>query len=493
MVKSSITYLIGQILVLLTGFISFPILARILTVEQFGIMSLLNLTILLVVGISKAGLTKAAVRFAPENNNPEKKTVYISNLLISETILASLFGIGLYMLIKGFNYPNPQLTGQIALGVAGLVIIRAITQIFLGILQGEELSTLHTLITTIQKYLGIGFAFVGIWYFNSNRIAGFFFGFSVAEALILLPVAFEVLRRYPLRFTAMDSVVLRSYFKYGIPLLASEMVYILLAQSDRYILEVFHTSYLVGIYSAAYNLASIIQRMITVPLSLALMPYLIRQFKNGGVPLAQVAINKTFNYYLLLALPVIVGGSVLSGDLLQLIAGEKYMDAVAIIPLLLFGVMLYGIYYIHLSGLMLKLSTGAITKVMLGVTGVNIALNFLFVPKFGMWAAAVTTLIGYSILVIATRKITPAEFRPSINWLNILHIIVATGLMGGIMIVLKTTNLLLNILILPMIGLMVYLIILIMINKNIRMDLKELASNVYARLQKRTINPASAS
>ena len=53
----------GLGLVQLFGFLTFPILTRALTKEQYGVMSLVTTTMMLAVAVSKAGLSNGIIRF----------------------------------------------------------------------------------------------------------------------------------------------------------------------------------------------------------------------------------------------------------------------------------------------------------------------------------------------------------------------------------------------------------------------------------------------
>ena len=64
------------------------------------------------------------------------------------------------------------------------------------------------------------------------------------------------------------------------------------------------------------------------------------------------------------------------------------------------SVALYSLYYVFWVGSNVAKKNQLIPVFFLIASGVNIALNFWFVPEYGMWAAAWTHVIGFLILAV---------------------------------------------------------------------------------------------
>jgi len=56
----------GNALTVLLGLISFPILTRMLTREEYGILGLVSTTMLVLVALAKAGLSDGIIRYYKE-------------------------------------------------------------------------------------------------------------------------------------------------------------------------------------------------------------------------------------------------------------------------------------------------------------------------------------------------------------------------------------------------------------------------------------------
>ena len=135
----SYSYLIGHFIIMLHGFISFPILTRVLSVEEYGYMGLIITTIALTVAISKLGLQHAAVRFYGSLRKERKLKELYSTLLLFPIGLGLLFYInflGLPFILKPFINNG---TFFYLLAVAGLLVPFCIgVEIYLQILRAQQ-------------------------------------------------------------------------------------------------------------------------------------------------------------------------------------------------------------------------------------------------------------------------------------------------------------------------------------------------------------------
>lgn len=90
----------------LFAFVTFPILTRVLTKEQYGILGLVTTTMLFAVAIAKAGLSDGVIRFYKEYSAArEKLETFSSTILIRGMIfsgLVSLFYLIFLLLIRKY-------------------------------------------------------------------------------------------------------------------------------------------------------------------------------------------------------------------------------------------------------------------------------------------------------------------------------------------------------------------------------------------------------
>ena len=84
-------------LVQLLSFVTFPILTRALTKEQYGVMSLISTTMLLAVAVSKAGLSDGIIRFYKEHSLVPEKLTGFSSTVVIRGLIFSVISVLLYI------------------------------------------------------------------------------------------------------------------------------------------------------------------------------------------------------------------------------------------------------------------------------------------------------------------------------------------------------------------------------------------------------------
>jgi len=131
--------------------------------------------------------------------------------------------------------------------------------------------------------------------------------------------------------------------------------------------------------------------------------------------------------------------SVLSKLVTGIMAGAGYEDGYRIMPYVLFGVLLLGVEQRYQIGLQLRRRTSLITVATVGAGLLNVLLNLLFIPKYGYFAAAVTTLVSYAALLLATIWFSRPLFVWKFPWKSLLNVGIASGVMAMVVSILGHT------------------------------------------------------
>ncbi len=162
---------------------------------------------------------------------------------------------------------------------------------------------------------------------------------------------------------------------------------------------------IVGIYSANYKLAIFITLFIQA-FKMAAEPFFFSQSKEKNAPVLYARVMKWFVITLSLAFLF----SALYLDVLQFMIGVSYRSGLTIVPILLFANICLGIYY-NLS-VWYKLTERMRIGLYITSFGALITLtgNYIFIPLYGMYAAAWTTLVCYASMVIITYLIGQRYF-----------------------------------------------------------------------------------
>lgn len=151
----------------------------------------------------------------------------------------------------------------------------------------------------------------------------------------------------------------------------------------------------VAIYSANYKLAIFITLFIQA-FRMAAEPFFFREAGNENAHRTYARVMNWFVITLCLALLT----TVLFLDMWKYMVGAPYRSGLGIVPILLWANVFLGLYY-NLS--VWYKNTGKLqygTAITLIGAAVTLVLNALFIPRFGMWAAAWATFAAYFVMVL---------------------------------------------------------------------------------------------
>lgn len=109
---------------------------------------------------------------------------------------------------------------------------------------------------------------------------------------------------------------------------------------------------------------------------------------------------RLLKYYWLVMFTLLIGYFVISKEVYQLIINVKYIESYNIIAIVLIGVILWGASNLLGTTIIMREKTGKMFLFTSVSVIVNIGLNFILIPKYGIYDAAVATLLSYILQFI---------------------------------------------------------------------------------------------
>ena len=466
--------LVGAVrfLVSMKGLILLPILARELGVENYGIWAQILVTITLLLPIALIGLPSGMVRHLSgagmSNAIPRSITAVLIAILFWSLVLTLIGGL---LVLTVLGQLSPQISSTVIVLVGGYVITLAITEACLEIFRTigrfgwySFFVGLIGLLETVAVVIAVGELHLGI----EGILSGMIFG----RAAVLLLVLFWIHNQIGLKTP--DFSLLKPYLVFGIPLLPLVFFEVGNAFSDRYIISYFHGNTQVAIYTVAYTLGTLMAAVL-YPLSYVLAPATVRIFDEHDHHRVSHAITAVTRVFMIIAIPAVVGLGILGPNIIRLLASPEFVGTATqlVIFMVAGGVLFDGIRAFYGNALMLNRDTKsfAVITVVAGLT--NFVLNLIFVPVFGIGAAAVTTFVSYGILglliAIRSRRIMHISFP----LLTTLKSVIASVVMGSVLLLIAPSTPL-SILASVAIGASIYLSIMLMIRGLQRRDVENL-------------------
>lgn len=377
--------IIGKILITLVAGASVVILTRYLGPVGYGKFNL-ALVYLQIFGIlADVGLFTIVVREI--SKDPKQTSKLVGNamtlrLLLSVAVLVVAFG-------TSFLLPYTPDVRWAILIAAGSILFGLLNSSMVTVFQARLRMDYSVIADSVGRL--VSFAAVVV-------VAGLNLGFyavvttAVIGALATLLVTYAFARRMTkIRFLT-DKKVWKKLFISSIPLgiaLALNQIYF---RADTFLLSLFRSYQEVGLYALAFKILEIV---LTFPgfFMNSVFPLLSKYIAEKDKRV-KTTIQKSADFFLILGLPVMVGGYFVAPQLIRLAGGPQFAAAALPLQILLAAAVVS--FLNGLFGYALIAKDRQKNALWLNVMGLvfNVVVNLIVIPPFGMVAAAITTLVS---------------------------------------------------------------------------------------------------
>ena len=157
----------------------------------------------------------------------------------------------------------------------------------------------------------------------------------------------------------------------------------------------------VGLYSTAVKIFNILNQVIASILWV-MLPRLSEYFAKKDYENVNSLLSKNLEFMFFIGLPCIVGCIFESKQVLYIVGGMEFLDAapcLVVLMMALFFSLVGGSFIGNMVMLPAKKEKYFVIAC-ITATIINIILNAIFIPGFGAFAAAITTLIGYVVMFL---------------------------------------------------------------------------------------------
>ncbi|MBM4329502.1 MAG: flippase [Deltaproteobacteria bacterium] len=160
---------------------------------------------------------------------------------------------------------------------------------------------------------------------------------------------------------------------------------------DQIMLSKLATIDAVGLYSASNRLVEV-WRTVPIAFSGALLPFLTTEFARGREELARLCAT-SLRFVFMGSLPIAIGTTVLSDQIIVLIYGEKFAGASALLAVQIFALIPYSMVLVLATVLIATDNQRIDLTINMVSAGLNFLLNFLLIPLFAEMGAVLATLV----------------------------------------------------------------------------------------------------
>lgn len=452
----SFLYMFFQGVGLTISLISFPIITRIFSVEDYGNLVLVNTTLSLMIAFAKCGITNSFIRHYPEfTTDGEKRHLYSSALGGSVLISAGI--VVIYSTALFFLRDLIDAKLLVVLLVVGVIILfRNVEYIFTGFFRAEERILTLNIVSLLYKVGSLGLGLL-VCLLLSRALYGYFLGVVLFEGLMISVLAFMFYGRKVLGPRAVSRDIFRKLYRYGIPLTFFEIAALVNDYSDRFLIKFFLGSTQVGIYSAGYNLSLYVKGFLTAPIWMTIFPIYTKLWEEtDGREKTEVFLSQLLKYYFCIGVLIVFTLSLLSGELITILATEKYIEASRVVPFIVSSVIVYGSASIVNAGFYLTKQTKKVAYYTIICASCNILLNLYFIPHYGIMGAAYSSVISYLLLTVMLAVNSRKLLKITWPFRDILFYILFAIIMTTVLVSVDFGSNLLNLILKSILGFFVY-------------------------------------
>jgi len=387
----TVIYGLGTYSYRVLGFFLIPVYTRYLVPDDYGILGLATMLSAVLFIFLNLGQSSAFFRSYFDHDDPDgRKSVLSTSILL--TLVNCLFLGGLLLLfaksLSWLVFGSP-----IYVGLFVLICLASLSRVFLRIpfamLRAEEKSARYAVLSVLRGLTGILIALALVVGFGQGIYGVMWSQFAshFVFCLLLIPGVIRGLRWSFSKRTARDLLA------FGTPHVPMGLATFVLNLSDRYFLKHYSTLYNLGLYSLGYNLGEALRLLVTA-LHLAYPPFVL---SNRKAPHAQELYARVTTYYFALMGFIALALSLLAREIIGIMAAPSYHDAYRVIPLVALAQIFYGFSFVGTAGLIIKRRPIYRTFSVFVAAAVNLALNYLWIPSYGMMGAAVATVVAFLV------------------------------------------------------------------------------------------------
>lgn len=390
--KNTIILTVGKICTQFIGFFLLPLYTAVLSADEYGIVDLFNTYISLLLPIISWQFDQGLFRFLLDARNDvcETKKLFSSAVLLN-ILQCFLFSV-LFLIFQSFI--NSPYKYYLLISVILNIFVSTLMQFSRGI--GKTFNyAIGSFVTAIVTIV-FNIIFIVILKIGAH---GLFLATILAVFINCIYLTFSLKIWKYFSFSSFKISIIKKVGKYSIPFIPNQLSGWILNASDRTIIKQFIGLTANGIYSVANKFSVIISTFYGI-FNLAWIEVVSTHYDDSDreefLSTMITTILKLFSSISILMLAFMP-------FVFPIMIDSKFSEAYYHIPILTMAVMcqvmvgMYSAVYIAL-----KKSSAIAQTTIIGAV-INVVVNLLFIKVIGLYAASLSTLISFAVVMLYRR------------------------------------------------------------------------------------------
>jgi O-antigen/teichoic acid export membrane protein len=412
--KHSLIYGLGNTVSKAIAFILIPLYTAYLTPGDYGVLQLCRLLNSVLTIVLLLGMSSSMFRVYYKVSSNEDRQLLINSTFITFIFFSILVLVPLYIFSSTISkavigYENSQYVFNILILS---IFLESFFSLQLAVLRAEERSKLYTLVNLIRIVLYTLLSILFISYLKLNFVGSIQAGLFSFIIVIIILVPYS-LKKFNFK---VSFEYIKEILHIGIPLAVGGLGLWVLNLSDRYMMRFFLPENIamieIGLYSLGDRIASVLKFIIIMPFMLAWGALMFQFAKESN---AQALFERVFRF-----LNIIMGItglflSIFAKEIIQLLSqSEDFYTAYKVVPILVFSKIFAGLIVVISAGVIVTKKSIFVTIANLSAALLNITLNYFLIIKYGMYGAAIASMISFIYAFLLLHYFSVKYFK--IDW-----------------------------------------------------------------------------
>lgn len=388
-VKDFGIYAIGNLGSRLLTFLMYPLYSFYVGKADYGLYDICLQCCLFFTPLVTLQLRDGAFRFLLENKDNQHRTQVVT--YVYSTFFISIATTIILALLISLVHPIEYLWYTVS-----LLIIMSIVEIVAQVIRGLESNKAFIAVGLLSSF-GIGvFSVIFVVFFDMG-VVGIFLANIIARifAIAIVESRIKTIQRF-FRLKVDTKAISREILKFSLPLIPLTMCGLLPPLLDRFFIKTYLGLEEAGIYAISMRMAGIIH-IISMIFYKTWQENAIIQYNS---PDRDKFFSKVFNLYVFILVIISIGYIFCIKIGYSFGIGQEYQGGwIYLLPVGILWVIIALSSYFYIPYQCAKDTKSAIPSVIILVV-TNVALNFILVPRIGVFGVIITSIIGYSIVIL---------------------------------------------------------------------------------------------
>lgn len=401
--------LFNQIVTVIVPLLTIPYISRILGPENIGIIGFsISFPIYFAVFANLGIQIYGSREIAKLKDNKPKRDKLFSELFLLTILSSAVSSIGFISTI--FFIENENIN-KLFLLVAGIPLYISSLSIDWYYTGREKFKMIAYRSITV-KFISVLLIFLIIKNKNDTLLYLVISVFSVAINNIW-NFTYLIIKELNISF---KKISLSTHIRPMVVLLSTALAVNVYTTLDTVVLGFFSNFSEVGYYHSAIRISRLLLPFAVVTTAV-LVPKISYEYSKNNIDKFNKYLHKSFSLISFFAVPMCVGVYVTAESFVPFFFGSEFLPVIEILQILSLIMFLVGLS--NFFGIQVLTSIGMESKLLIAIiTGaiINLALNILFIPRFGAIAAASASVIAEFIILIMTVFMTIKYTNVRVKW-----------------------------------------------------------------------------